>query len=139
VKTAAQAAEAWVGSSGRAQTNYSQGVQNYNGDWAGATTRQQAVMSANWQNAVNSGVWARGVQAVGTNGWKTRTVDKLANYGVGFTAGAQRQATAIAKIINAEQNIVNSLPPRGTYEQNKARATAVMDGLHALRGTLGAT
>lgn len=138
MKTPQQAAQAWADSAGRAATNYAQGVQSYNGDWAGATTRQQSVMQQNWTQSVTSGRWANGVQQVGTAGWKQRTQDKTPNYSQGFTAGASRQATAIAKIIGAENNIVGSLPPRGTYEQNKARATAVMDGLHALKGTLGA-
>jgi len=139
VKTAQQAAQAWEQSAGRAATNYSDGVNGYSGDWAGATTRQQAVMLANLNAAVNRGDWAAGVNQVGTQGWKSRTVAKISNYSTGFTAGAQRQATAIQKIIQAEATIVNGLPPRGTYEQNKARATSVMDQLHALKGTLGAT
>ena len=138
MKTAQQAAQAWVESAGRAAANYSSGVNNYNGDWAGATTSQQAAMQTNWQQAVSSGRWAAGVQNTGTAGWKTATQAKTTNYTTGFQAGASRQQAAIQKIISAEQNIVNSLPPRGTYDQNKARATAVMDGLHALKGSLGA-
>jgi hypothetical protein len=138
VKTPQQAAQAWAESAGRAATNYAAGVQAYQGDWAGATTRQQSVMQSNWTQAVSSGRWATGVNAVGTGGWKQATQDKTPNYSQGFTAGASRQASAISKILQAESNIVNSLPPRGTYEQNKNRATAVMDGLHALRGQLGA-
>lgn len=138
MKTPDQAAQAWEQSSGRAATNYSEGISNYNGDWAGRTTSQQGVMLSNLTQAVNSGRWASGVQAVGTNGWKSRTQAKISNYSTGFTAGASRQRAAIAKILAAEANIVGSLPPRGTYEQNKARATTVMDGLHALKGQLGA-
>ena len=139
MKTPQQAAQAWRDSAGRAQTNYQDGVQSYQGDWAGSTTSQQSALLSNFQQAVTSGRWAQGVQQVGTGGWKSRTLAKTANYGTGFTAGADRQQAAIAKIIAAEQNIVQSLPPRGTYEQNKQRATAVMDGLHALKGQLGAT
>jgi hypothetical protein len=138
VKTAQQAASNWVSSAGRAATDWQEGVQNYSGDWAGATTRQQAVMQANWQQSVSSGQWANGVNRVGTNGWKQATTSKAANYTTGFQAGASNQAAAIAKILAAEANIVGSLPPRGDYTQNKARANAVMDGLHALKGTLGA-
>ena len=138
MKTAQQAAQAWADSAGRAAANYATGVQNYNGDWSGATTSQQAAMQTNWQQAVSSGRWAAGVQNVGTAGWKSATQAKTSNYTTGFQAGASRQQAAIQKIISAEQNIVNSLPPRGTYDQNKARATAVMDGLHALKGQLGA-
>lgn len=138
MKTAQQAAANWVGSAGRAATDWQEGVNNYSGDWAGATTRQQAVMSNNWNAAVANGSWANGVNRIGTQGWKAATVSKAANFSTGFQAGAAKQAAAIAKILAAEANIVGSLPPRGDYNANKARATAVMDGLHALKGTLGA-
>jgi hypothetical protein len=138
VKTPQQAAEAWVSSAGRAATNWSQGVQSYNGDWAGATTSQQAVMQTNWQQSVSSGRWAAGVQNVGTSGWKSATTAKAANFSVGFQAGASRQAAAISKIIAAEQQIVNSLPPRGDFNANVQRSVAVQTALHALKGQLGA-
>ena len=138
MKTAAQAAANWAGSAGRAASEYQTGIENYNGDWAGATTRQQAVLVSNWNQAVTSGRWAQGVQAVGTNGWKQRTVSKIGNYSTGFTAGASRQATAIGKILAAEANIVSSLPPRGDYNANKQRASSFMDQMHSLKGTLGA-
>lgn len=138
MKTAAQAAQNWTGSAGKAQTGYQAGIEGYTGDWAGATTRQQAAMSTNWNQAVSSGRWASGVNAVGTGGWKNATVAKIANYGTGFQAGAQKFSASIAKIISAEQNIVSSLPPRGDYSANKLRSTSFMDQMHALKGTLGA-
>lgn len=138
MKTAQQAAANWAASAGRAAADWSQGVQNYNGDWAGATTRQGAVMATNWNQAYTSGRWANGVNDIGTNGWKQRTVDKAPNYSQGFTAGAARQAAAAQKIMSALQNIVPNLPARGTYEQNKIRSTTLMDALHAQRGQLGA-
>ncbi len=139
MKTAAQAAANWINSAGRAQTDWQAGVSGYSGDWAGATTRQQAVLLSNVTQAITNGSWANGVNRVGTGGWKAATVSKAANFATGFTAGASRQASAIAKIISAEASIVSSLPPRGDYNQNKTRATAVMDALHALKGTLGAS
>lgn len=139
MKTAQQAAANWAGSAGRAQTEWQQGVQGYSGDWAGATTRQQAVLLQNVTQAISNGSWANGVNRRGTQGWKQATLDKAANFGTGFSAGASRQASAIAKILQAEAAIVGSLPARGTFEQNKMRATAVMDSLHALKGTLGAS
>jgi hypothetical protein len=95
-------------------------------------------MVQNWQAAVNSPTYDAHVTAIGTNGWKTATVAKQGNFSTGFTAGAANQATASGKLYNAMTNVVGSLPPRGTYEQNKARATSVMDQLHALKGQLGA-
>ena len=138
MKTAQQAAEAWVASSGRAATNWQQGVNNFSGDWAGRTVNQQAVMQNNWQQAVSSGRWAQGVQSTGTQGWKSATQSKAANYTTGFQAGASKQATAIAKILQAEATIVNSLPPRGDFNANVQRSVAVQTQLHALKGTLGA-
>jgi hypothetical protein len=138
VKTAQQAAANWAASAGRAASAYQQGVEGYSGDWAGATVAQQSVMLANLNDAVTSGRWSQGVQGVGTAGWKQRTVARIGNYSTGFSAGAADQAAAIAKIINALSNIVPNLPQRGTYEQNKVRATTLMDAMHALRGQLGA-
>ncbi len=138
MKTAQQAAEAWAASSGRAGTNWAQGVQNYTGDWAGATTRQQAAMQTNWQQAVSSGQWANGVNRVGTNGWRNATVAKQSNFTTGFAAGASKQASAIAKILAAEANIVGSLPARGDFNANVQRSVAMQTALHALKGQLGA-
>ena len=139
MKNAQQALNNWTGSAGRAATDYQAGVESYNGDWAGATTRQQAVMSNNWNQSVANGTWARGVQNKGTNGWKKDTIAKIGNYSTGFQAGATQFGTAIAKIIAAEANIVSSLPPRGDYAANKNRATSFMDQLHSLKGQLGAS
>lgn len=139
MKTAQQAAANWIGSAGRAQTEWAAGVQGYSGDWAGSTTRQQSVMLTNVTQAITNGRWAAGVNRIGTQGWKARTVDKGSNFATGFQAGASRQASAIAKILSAEASIVGSLPPRGDFTANKQRATAVMDALHALKGTLGAS
>lgn len=138
MKTAAQAAQNWVNSAGRAAADYQAGVEQYSGDWAGATVRQQSVLQSNWNQSVTSGRWAAGVNRRGTAGWKSATVAKVGNYSTGFQAGASRQAAAIAKIISAEANIVGSLPPRGDYTANKQRANSFMDQMHALRGSLGA-
>lgn len=128
----------WQASQGRATTAYAEGVQSTNADWAGNLLRQKANMIANWQTAVNSPMYDNHVNAIGTAGWKQATVAKQGNYSTGFAAGASKQAVAAGKLFNAMQNVVGSLPPRGSYEQNKARATSVMDQLHALKGTLGA-
>jgi hypothetical protein len=138
VKTAAQAASNWTGSQARATTAFTAGVQAYAGDWAGATTRQQAVMLANLQQAVNSGLWAAGINKVGTTGWKAATEAKQGNYTTGFSAGGNNFATAIAKVINALQSGVSSLPPRGDINANLQRANALALYMHGLKGQLGA-
>jgi hypothetical protein len=138
VKTAQQAAANWAASAGRAGTAYQQGVESYTGDWAAATTAQEAALLTNVTQAITSGRWRQGVVNTGTAGWKSATVARISNYNTGFTAGAQRQAASAQKLMSALNGIVPGLPPRGTYDQNKVRATTLMDALHALRGQLGA-
>lgn len=137
VKTAQQAAQNWQNSAGRAATDWQQGVQNYNGDWGAATTAGGNAYITNVQAAFSSGRWAAGVSRAAST-WKQDTIAKAPNYSQGFQAGAAKQAASAQKIMAALQGIVPSLPQRGSYEQNKARATALMDDLHALKGQLGA-
>lgn len=138
MKTAQQAAANWQASAGRAATAWQAGVEGYTGDWAGATVAQESVLLTNLQLAITQGRWRQGVLNTGTAGWKSATTAKASNFSTGFTAGAQRQAAAAQKIQQALSGIVPGLPPRGTFEQNKVRATTLMDALHALRGQLGA-
>jgi len=55
VKPASAWASNWSGSAGRATTNYTQGVDSFTGDWAGATVAQQAVMQQNWLQSLANG------------------------------------------------------------------------------------
>ena len=138
MKTASQAATNWTGASGRATTAFAEGVQAYSGDWAGATVAQQAVMVTNWQQAIANGSWSRGVQSIGTAGWKAATQAKQTNYTTGYSAGGQNFQVAIGKIMNFLSSAVQALPPRGDINQNLQRANALALALHAQKGNLGA-
>lgn len=138
MKTAAQGSANWAASAPRAATAWQEGVQSTNADWAGNTTRQQAVALQAITAAFTSGRWADGINRKGNQGWKADTLAKAPNFAVGFNAGAQRQAASMTKILNAEANIVAGLPPRGDFNQNVARSVSVQTQLHALKGTLGA-
>jgi hypothetical protein len=137
VKTAQQAAQNWVNSAGRAASEWQAGVQGYQGDWAGATTSQQGALLTNVTAAITNGRWAAGVQRAAST-WKQDTIAKAANFSTGFQAGASKQAASAQKILAAEANIRSSLTPRGDYAANKARMNQMVDGLHALKGQLGA-
>jgi hypothetical protein len=139
VKTAAQAASNWQASAGQAAANWTAGINNYNGDWAGTTAGAYNNWVAGLANAQASGSWQRGIQNAGTNRWKSQSQAKAANYSTGFTAGSAEYTQAIGKVMGALQNIVPSLPPRGSYAENKLRATTLMDSLHALKGQLSAS
>lgn len=128
----------WQNSQARATANYTAGVQAYTGDWAGATTRQQAVMQQNWQQSIASGRWSSGVNAVGTAGWKTATENKAPNYGQGFSAGVNAYNAAAQKVGAALQSGIAGLQPRGDINQNLGRANALALYMHGLKGQLGA-
>jgi hypothetical protein len=138
VKTAAQASANWQASAGTAAANWTAGINNYNGDWAGVTAGSYNNWVAGLANAQAQGSWQRGIQNAGTARWKSNSQAKSANFSTGFTAGKTEYDQAIAKVMNALGNIVGSLPPRGSYAENKLRATTLMDSLHALKGQLGA-
>lgn len=138
MKSTQQAQQAWTGSAGRASTNFQAGVAGYTGDWAGATTAQQAAMVNNWTQSINNGTWAQGVNAVGTAGWKSATQAKEQNYLTGFNAGANAYGVAIGKIMNYLASAVPALPPRGDINQNLQRSNALALALHSQRGNLGA-
>ena len=138
MKTAAQAAQNWVNAAGTASTDWAAGINSYSGDWAGTTVAAYSNWVAGLANAQANGLWQSGVQNAGTAKWKTNSQAKAANYTTGYSAGAPAFTQAIGKIIAAEQNIVNSLPPRGSYAQNVARMTTFVDDMHALRGQLRA-
>lgn len=138
MKTAQQANDAWKASGPKATTNYAAGVAAYNGDWAAATVAQESVLLQNVTAAIQNGTWRNKVNATATSGWKTATQAKAPNFTTGFTAGAPNQLASATKLMNELASIVPNLPPRGTFEQNKLRATTLMDALHARRGSLGA-
>jgi len=138
VKNAQQAAQNWTNSAGRAATAFSEGVQSTTKDQAALAVAQQATLLNNFTAAVSSGRWAAGVTRRGTAYWKSQTIAKAANYSTGFTAGASNFASAIQKIISAEQGIVSALPPRGDINQNLQRANAFALAMHSQKGNLGA-
>lgn len=138
VKPASTWSQNWTASAPRATTNYTAGVDAYSGDWAGATTAQQAVMQQNWLQSLSNGTWAAGVNNTGTSGWKSATVAKQANYGTGFQAGASKYQQAAAKLQPFMASAVASLPARGDINANLQRSAALAMALHGQKGSFKA-
>ena len=138
MKNAQQGSQNWANASGRATTAWADGIQSTQKDQAALAVAQQALLVSNFNQAVQSGRWAAGVQKRGTAYWRSQSLAKQANYSTGYTAGAANQASAMQKIIAAEQGIVGSLPPRGDINQNLQRANAFALAMHSQKGNLGA-
>jgi predicted transcriptional regulator len=102
-----------------------------------AVTVSPGQAAARQKNAYTAGVtanadkWARNVSAVTTQEWQqayiTKGLDRMAS---GAAAAEGKVTNFMNKLLPAISSIRATLPSRGTYEQNKARAVAMMDGLH---------
>ncbi len=138
VKPASQWGANWAGSSAKASSNYSAGIQGYTGDWASATVAAQPQMLQNVTAAIQNGSWANGVQRAGTTKWKQMSEAKAPNYSQGFMAGANNYAAAAAKLQPFLSSAVQALPPRGDINQNLQRSAALALALHQQRGNFKA-
>lgn len=99
-----------------------------------AAARQKAV----WAQAVaaSQNKWAANTAAVSLQSWQNDYKSKgLPRVGQGAQAAVPKMTAFFTKLLPQIATARQSLPPRGTYDQNKARAAAWMDKMHALQGT----
>lgn len=100
-----------------------------------AAARQKAVWAQNTAASVNK--WATNTAAVSNASWQQDYIEKgLPRVGQGAQAAIPKMTSFFTKLLPAIATAKQSLPPRGTYDQNKARAAAWMDKMHALQGQL---
>lgn len=138
MKSAQTAVANWTGAAGRAGTAWTAGIQGTTKDQAALAAAAQPRWLAGVQDAAANNRFANGVTRRGTAYWKSQSQAKAANYTTGYTAGQDNFASAIGKILNAEANIVSSLPPRGDITQNLQRVQQLDMALHQLKGQLKA-
>ena len=135
VKTsAADAAANWETGFAGAATKYAAGID--------AVTISPGQLAAQQVNAYVQGVqnsqriWQAKMAAMDINAWKAAAkgvgAQRLAT---GATKGKAKMAAFMQQFIPDLANAVNSLPARGTYEQNMARSRAFADALHAKKGS----
>ena len=129
MKTAAEAAAAWqagFAAAGTAWTNGINAVQVAPGQLAVAA--QGRYLSGVQQNVQK---WAANTGAVSLTAWKTAATTKgPARLASGAQAGLAKYQTKIQAVLQAEQTIIASLPPRGTVEQNIQRSSQFQMALH---------
>ena len=94
-----------------------------------AAARQVNVWAQNTQAA--QAKWARNTAAVSLSDWRTAVETKgIPRIGAGASAAQGKFTTFMIKLLPFVAAAKASLPPRGTYDQNKARALAMMDAMH---------
>ena len=98
-----------------------------------AAARQADVWATNTVAAKST--WQKNVQ-VPLPEWQqamtTKGKDRIAS---GAQQAEPKMQAFLTKLAPVIQNAKSSLPPRGTYEQNKTRAAKMMDALHATKGS----
>ena len=132
--TAAAAAQAWqTGFSGSA-TKYQAGIDSVQTAPGQLAAAQKALYVQNVQQQAN--VWAAKVAAVDLATWKhqAKTVGSM-NLASGAAKGAPKMQAFMNNFLPQLQGIVNSLGPRGSFEQNLARFSSYAQALHAKKGS----
>lgn len=122
----------WVAGAGQGQQRYVEGVQSTSVDVVGRAIAAQAKLVQNFTQAVTSGRWQRNLGEVGTAGWKSATVAKAANYGVGIAAGESKYASAmqtwLPRIMQASATV--QAMPNATFQDSLNRMNQYATILH---------
>lgn len=134
-KDAASVAAKW-------QQNASNAVQAYK-DGVGSVTVAPGTAAARQKGAyvqgvqANADIWAKNVSSVSLSEWQQAAQGKGGDrFAGGVAAGAPKMAQFMQNFLPKVQSIANSLPARGTLEQNIARMTQQVRETAKLRGTV---
>ncbi len=122
----------WQQSAGTAQTRFTEGVQATTKDPTQLAIAAQSKLLQGFNDAVQSGRWARNLSSVGAAGWKSATLAKANNYSTGISAGTQKFQTAMQTwlpIINSAAAQVQSMP-NNSFADSLARMNAFATALH---------
>lgn len=130
------AAQKWANAMANASTAYTEGVQAVSVPPGQAAARQQGAYVANVQ--ANAGKWANNVAAVPLNEWQSAAVNKGApRLATGAAQAQGKFTTFLQALLQYEQAGLNSLPPRGTFEQNLGRMSAWANYMHKFQKPAG--
>lgn len=114
----------WTTKSAGAQQAFVDGVNNTTVDPTQRAIANQSGLLSGFNNAVNSGYWARRLAAVGKAGWQSKTIAKASNYGTGIAAGKDAYSAAMSTwlpIIDQTAAQAKNMPG-GSLGNNLARA-----------------
>lgn len=131
----AGAAGKWAAGYSGAGEAIRKGIQNPKQSPTQAAIAAKDRMIAGINEAVSSGRWQNGLQASGDAGWQKGMTDKtIPSLGTRANAGKQHYAAFAQAWGGAVAAQANSLPPRGTFDQNLQRSTAMNTWMHQQKG-----
>lgn len=121
----------WVRKASAATDDYRAGVENPRRDWKQATLSAVDAWSQGVQNAINNGLFEKGVNAVSTEDWKKQALELgVRRYADGVRASADKYAKKMSKVLAILKEV--SLPPRKARGDpaNLDRVRVIMEALH---------
>jgi hypothetical protein len=128
-KDAATVAQDWANKLGAAGAKVQAGVESVRTAPGAAASRQASVWQANTAAAVAK--YSRNVAAVSLSDWQQATITKgIPRLASGAAAAVPRMTLFLSKFLPFVESAKQALPPRGSYEQNKARMNAMVDATH---------
>jgi hypothetical protein len=122
-------AQDWANKLGAAGPKVQAGVEAVRTAPGAAAARQVNVWQQNTQAAAQK--YARNVAAVSLSDWQQALVNKgIPRLGSGASAAQPKFAAFLTRLLPYVESAKASLPPRGTFDQNKARMNAMVDKMH---------
>lgn len=127
--SAEQAAQDWVSGLSSKTAKMTAGAQAVTVAPGQAAARQKGAYLAGVQANVDR--WATNVASVSRESWINDYVTKgIPRVASGASAAQQKMAAVFGQLLPYIERGKSSLPARGTFEQNKARAMQWMDYMH---------
>lgn len=132
IPSAAEVAQRWSAGISASGQRYVDGVQSTAKDPTALAIQQQGKLSANFNQAVSSGRWARNLGRVGKAGWQQATVAKASNWQTGASASTAKFETAMGPVLQIEASLQSQIAsmPKATLADSIARMAAWATGLH---------
>jgi len=124
-KDAATVAAEWASRLGQSTAKIEAGIRAVTQAPGAAAARQKNVWVQNVAQSQDK--WARNVGRVTLSEWQDAAVTKgVGRIGQGATAAVPKMTAFLQAFLPFQENIVNSLPPRGDLNANIQRAVQVM-------------
>lgn len=142
MKSLQQTVDRWVAGTAAGSQAYLEGVASTDVDVVGRAIAQQNVAQQNYNAALTSGLWARRLQAVGTQGWKAAVAAKGGqNWTNGINAAKGKFQARMQGVLQYEAQLKTQIDqmPSGTPAANDARMLAWANGMRQgkLNGAFG--
>jgi hypothetical protein len=132
IKSLQATVAAWQAGTGTGQQRYLDGVAGSDIDVVGRAVASQNALLSNFQQSVQSGLWARRLQAAGNQGWKNGVATKGGqNWSNGIQAAGPKYQAKMQAVLQVEAGLQQTIQqmPSGTPAANDARMLAWANGM----------